>query len=225
MASLLICIQQLHLAVSMPEKLKEIKLSCKPNDARVKISDLSLDHSKLCLQTPRWENLFMHISMTKRAVKEFCVTETSWSCALFQLLRNGSPQTPVYICKKQKSWKLQAFTSVQDDFCLDFRVPTAAFYCLLCFTLFFFFKDVSTLVQCTSQNERLSFESKCIFLWCWTWTPHSSDNDETLFSVVCFSSFQQPSTWNMIRTAELINYPYFYLFSVEVVAKHGDKFF
>lgn len=91
--------------------------------------------------------------------------------------------------------------------------------------LFFFFKDVSTLVQCTSQNERLSFESKCIFLWCWTWTPHSSDNDETLFSVVCFSSFQQPSTWNMIRTAELINYPYFYLFSVEVVAKHGDKFF
>lgn len=46
MASLCAHIQQLHLAVSMPEKLKEIKLSCIPKDARVKISDLFLDHSK-----------------------------------------------------------------------------------------------------------------------------------------------------------------------------------
>lgn len=109
-----------------------------------------------------------------------------------------------------------------DDFCLDFWVFTVALSCLLQFTPFL---DVNTWVQCTSQNEELSFESKCIFLWCWTWVTHSNDNDGALFSVVCFSSFQQPSTWNMRRTAELINYPYFYPFSVGVVAKHWDKFF
>lgn len=142
----------------------------------------------------------------------------SFSCYRMAVLRHQS--TPPY--KKQNAENSRAFTTVPDDICLEFWVPTVALSCLLQFTPFL---DVNTWVQCTSQNEGLSFESKCIFLCCWTWVTHSNDNDGALFSVVCFSSFQQPSTWNMRRTSELINYPYFYPFSVGVVAKHWDKFF